>query len=341
MREPLQQHDQLEWRDVDVNQTDVAVGVDIGGTNTRIGLIDPAGRELATTRFPTVAFSDAEAYVHRLALSIEELYRGLSAGGKLAGVGVASPAADPAKGTIYRPANLPWGTINIAEMLGRYLHLPIVVVNDGNAAALGELYYGSARGMRNFIVITLGTGLGAGIVTHGQLLEGEGGIAGEMGHMTLFPNGRECGCGRRGCAETYVSATGIRRTVFELLAHRTTSSQLRSTTFADLTSMKLFEYAQAGDAIAREAFEQTGAHLGLMLSNTAAMFDPEAIFLSGGLANAGALLLEPTERAFKSLILEVYKQRVKILLSELPDGRAAVLGASWLVRSSLRDRAVA
>jgi len=323
-----------------LNNTDVTVGVDIGATNTRIGLVDPAGQELATARFQTVAFADAEEYLRHLSLAIEELGRGLPSGGTLTGIGIASPAADPANGTIYRPANLRWGTINITEMLRRHFDLPITLINDGNAAALGELHYGSARGMTNLIVITLGTGLGAGIIVHGQLLEGQGGAAGELGHMILVPDGRECGCGRRGCAETYVSSTGICRTAFELLALRTTKSQLRSMTFAELTSKKLFECALEEEAIAREAFEQTGAHLGLMLSNVATMFDPEAIFLSGGLANAGLLLLEPTRRAFMSNALEVYKQSVKILLSELPDGRAAVLGASWLVRSSLRHHAV-
>jgi glucokinase len=323
-----------------LSDIDVTIGIDIGGTNTRLGLVDAAGHDLATTRFPTVAPNGVDGYVHRLALAVEELCGGLPSGCRLTGIGIASPAVDQLEGTIHRPANLKWGTINIVEMLGKYFDLPITAVNDGNAAALGELQYGAARGMKNFIVLTLGTGLGAGIVMRGQLLEGEAGTAGELGHMTLVPHGRECGCGRRGCAETYVSATGICRTAFELLAQCTTMSQVRSITFADLTSKKLFELALGGDVIACNAFEQTGAHLGLMLSNVVAVFDPQAIFLSGGLANAGDLLLEPTERAFTSNVLEVYKQRVKILLSELPDGRAAVLGASWLVRSSLQNHAV-
>jgi glucokinase len=259
----------------------------------------------------------------------------------LGGIGIASPAANFISGTIHQPANLAWGTINIVEMLKKYFNLPVAVVNDANAAAIGELKFGSAQRMNNFIVITLGTGLGAGIVVNGQLLQGGTGVAGELGHMTLDPNGRECGCGRSGCVETYISATGIRRTVFELLARRTIESPLRSTTFLELTSKKIFELARGGDVIANEAFEITGMQLGRMLANMVAVFDPTAVILTGGLANAGELILEPTRRAFEANLLSVFKGQVSILQSKLSDGRASVLGASSLVRSSLKEGVLA
>jgi glucokinase len=321
-----------------LNDTDVTVGIDIGGTNTTVGIVDPSGHELAMSRFPTVAPSGAEGYVQRLASTMEELCDGLPSGCRLSGIGIASPAVNHLEGTIHQPANLEWGTINIVEMLGKYFDLPIAVVNDGNAAALGELKYGAAKGMENFVVITLGTGLGAGIVVHGQLLDGEAGAAGELGHMTLVPHGRECGCGRLGCVETYVSATGICRTAFELLAQSTTKSKLRSMMFVEVTSKKLFELAQAGDAIAREAFQITGKHLALVLTNIVAVLDPEAVIISGGLANAGELILDPTRRAFETHVLNVYKGRVKIIQSVLPDGHAAVLGASSLSRVLVETR---
>jgi glucokinase len=320
-----------------VSDLDVTVGIDIGGTNTTAGVISSTGQELALTRFPTDAAGGADGYVRRLALTIEELSTGLDERYTLRGIGIASPAANHHEGTIRRPANLPWGTINIVSMLKEYFDLPITVINDSNAAALGEMELGSAKGMRTFVVITLGTGLGAGLVVNGQLVHGETGAAGELGHITINPAGRECGCGRRGCVETYVSARGIRRTVFELLAQRTSESQLRTVSFFELSAERIFEFAKAGDAIAREAFEITGKHLGRMLTNIVAVLDPQAVILSGGLVNAGEMLLGPTRRAFESNVLDVYKNSVRIIQSVLPDGRAAVLGASSLVRASLQE----
>jgi len=320
-----------------VSGVDITVGIDIGGTNTTVGVIDRGGQVLTVTKYATNATGGADSYVRRLALTVEDMCAGLPEGHTLRGIGIASPAANHRNGTIDRPANLSWGTINIVEMLGEYFDLPITVVNDSNAAALGELKYGSGKGMKNFVVITLGTGLGAGLVVNGQLLQGETGAAGELGHVTINPQGRECGCGRRGCVETYVSATGIRRTAFELLVQRTAESRLRTMSFVELSAMKLYELAQTGDTIAREAFEVTGKHLGRLLTNIVAVLDPQAVIVSGGLANAGELILGPTRRAFEANVLDVYKGRVKIIQSALPDGRAAVLGASSLVQSSLQE----
>ncbi len=321
--------------------SDITLGIDIGGTNTTVGAVDVSGRELATTRFATDAPGGPVGYVRRLASAIEHLCEGPPSFPAPSGIGIASPAANHTNGTIRQAANLAWGTINIVEMLKQYFDLPVAVVNDANAAALGELHYGSAQGMKNFIVLTLGTGLGAGIVTDGRLLQGETGVAGELGHMTIEQNGRECGCGRRGCVETYVSATGICRTVAELLAGRRTDSPLRMIPSRELSAKKVFELARDGDPIATDAFEITGTHLGRVLANTAAVFDPCAVIVNGGLANAGELLLEPARRAFEANLLSVLRDRVRIIRSNLPDGRAAVLGASVFIRPLLVEESPA
>jgi len=223
------------------------------------------------------------------------------------------------------------------NLLKPYYNVPIVLTNDSNAAALGEMKFGLAKGMKNFVVITMGTGLGAGIVVDGRLLYGENGVAGELGHMTIEPGGRLCGCKRRGCVETYVSATGIRRTVFELLARSTEETELREICYNQLTAEKTHELARRGDPIAIEAFELTGNVLGRVLSNTVAVFDPEAIILSGGLMRAGDLLLEPTTKSFNENVLKLHKRKAVILKSQLKDGEAAILGASSLVNEGAAE----
>jgi len=309
----------------------VTAGVDIGGTNTVVGLINDSGTCVLKSNSPTLGQGSAEQFVLRLAEAIRQLLRELPGESTLGGIGIAAPAANYRKGIIQNSANLQWKTIEIVGMMKQHFDLPIAVMNDANAAALGEMRNGCTKGMKNSIVITLGTGLGAGIVTDGHLLYGENGVAGELGHVIVDPNGRICGCGRRGCAETYVSATGIRRTVFELLAYNATESKLRDISFNQLTSEKTYELAIQGDPIARDAFLITGRHLGLLLSNIAAVFDPEAIVLSGGLMNAGDLLLDPTKESFDQNRLDLKWRKVLILKSHLADGEAAILGASWLV----------
>lgn len=306
----------------------VTAGVDLGGTNTSVGIVDGRGRVVATSTIPTDARGGAESFVAMLAAKIQRLCKELPVPCMLAGIGIASPAANTKDGLIHSPANLPWGTVDIVAMTRKFFDLPVTLLNDGDAAALGEMKFGAARGMSNFIVITLGTGLGAGIVSRGSLVHGESGVAGELGHVILEPGGRECGCRRLGCAETYVSATGLRRTVFELLAQKTAASALRGISFNHLSAKSVFELAQAGDAIARESFELTGQYLGRLLTNAVAVFDPEAIVLAGGLAHAGDMLFEPTRRTFEELVLEQYRGKVRILASGLPDGQAAILGAS-------------
>ena len=314
---------------------DVVVGVDLGGTNTSVGVIDDSGRELLHAKFPTRPTESAAEFVARLAGVIRELVGKLPPGAALRGIGIASPAANGSRGTIESPANLGWGTVNIMALVRQYFDLPVAITNDANAALLGEQTFGVARGMKNVIMITLGTGLGTGIAVEGKLLLGENGAAGEFGHMTLDPHGRVCGCGRRGCVETYVSAPGVRRTVHELLAERLEESPLRSISFNDLTAETVSRLAKEGDTIALEALTITGLHLGRLRANLAAAFDPEAVVLYGGLVNAGEYLIGPARQAFEQHAMNAYRGKVRILVSSLNNGEAAVLGAGCLVRDLL------
>ncbi len=316
---------------------DVTAGVDIGGTNTAVGIVDSAGRELAAATMTTDARGGVDSFARRLAALINQLCKGLPVSYSLRGIGIASPAANYRDGTIESPANLSWGTINMVALMKQFFDLPIAIANDGDAAALGEMTFGAARELDNYLVVTLGTGLGAGIVTGGVLLRGETGVAGELGHVIMEPGGRECGCGRRGCAETYVSATGLRRTVYDLLARRTAPSELRSIAFDALTGKKVYALALGGDPIACEAFQVTGAYLGRLLANVVAVLDPQAVILAGGLANAGELLLVPTRTVFEEHVLSIHKEKIDLLISSLPDGQAAVLGASHLVRVRMQE----
>ncbi|HTR98962.1 MAG TPA: ROK family protein, partial [Bacteroidota bacterium] len=228
--------------------------------------------------------------------------------------------------------NLSWkGVVPVADMVRKYYDLPVALTNDANAAALGEMLYGAAKGMKNFIVITLGTGLGSGIVSAGELVYGADGFAGEIGHTMVDPEGRECGCGARGHLETYASATGLCRTVGELLAVRRDESPLRAVAPRDLTSRMVADAANAGDPIACEAFEVTGQILGMKLADSVAHLSPEAIILFGGLAAAGPLIFEPTARSLEEHLLPIFKNKVKLLPSALREGDTAVLGAAALI----------
>ncbi len=306
------------------------IGIDIGGTNTSVGVVDQTNVILHTSSFATKTASTADIFIRTLATIIEELAEKVAADGHIRGIAVAAPAAVRHEGTIQSPANLHWGTIDIVSMLKEYYNIPIIVTNDSNATALGEMKFGLARGVKNFIVVTLGTGLGSGIVVDGRLVYGENGVAGELGHTTINPAGRLCGCKRRGCAETYVSATGIRRTVFELLADSNEDSELRGIAFNNLTAAAISELALRGDPIALSAFEMTGTLLGRTLANAVAVFDPATIILSGGLMHAGDLLLSPTVKSFNENVLDIHKNRVSIVRSQFNDGEAAILGAITL-----------
>jgi glucokinase len=312
-----------------MKKNNYSVGVDIGGTNTVVGIVDKKGTCLHKSSILMSEQSSSEIFIHKLTLTINDLYQKLPVDSTLYGIGIAAPAARHLEGTIQNSANLQWGTVHIVNLLKKHFDIPIAIINDSNAAALGEMIYGIAKGIRNFIVITLGTGLGAGIVVDGKLLHGINSLAGELGHVILIPEGRICGCGRKGCAETYASATGLRRTAFELLANSTKSSKLRTLSFDSMTALQLFEFAKSGDPLAIEAFEITGNYLGRVIANAVATFDPEAVIISGGLSNAGDMLIAPTKKSFDDNVLNLHKGNVAILKSQL--NNAAILGASYLV----------
>ena len=313
---------------------DVALGIDIGGTNTKFGFVDRGGYLFAETSVSTTATPDDDinaflAYLHN---EVETLRQQTDESLKVVGVGIGAPNGNYFTGTIEHAPNLTFrGIVPIVQLFKQYYNVPMVLTNDANAAAIGEMIYGGAKGMQNFIMITLGTGLGSGFVANGELVYGHDGFAGEMGHLMNEPGGRICGLGRRGCLEGYVSATGIKRTIFQLLAEFRDESPLRDISFNELTAKTITELAQQGDPIACAAYDETSRLLGQKLSDMVAIFSPEAIFLLGGLAKAGdELLFKPTKRYMEEYMFEVFKNKVKILPSALEDKNAAVLGASAL-----------
>lgn len=315
-----------------MNEDGFVIGIDIGGTTTALGYVDHQGRLLASTDILTHANWSAETLVDRLHEKITELRTTIPVDLPLKGIGIGAPNANYLRGTVENPPNLRWGTsTNLVDLFRRYYDLPVAVTNDANAAALGEMQFGSAQGMRDFIVITVGTGLGSGIVCNGKLVYGATGFAGELGHTVVDPNGRECACGKKGCLETYVSATGICRTTFELMASRQESSSLRDVSYNQLSSMMISEAASKGDKIALAAFDATARKLAMKLADAVAHTGPEAIFLFGGLAAAGDMLIIPTRRYLEEFLFTPYRGQVKLLPSGLSEGSAAMLGAAALI----------
>ena len=321
-----------------MTRIEIALGVDIGGTNTMFGYVDRKGACLASSSIPTNAHQPSTVFFERLQKHAKELLDTIRGKYELVGIGIGAPNANYYKGTIEHPPNLSWEYVDVFSEMGRYYEIPISVTNDANAAALGELLFGAAQGMRDFIVITLGTGLGSGIVANGELIYGADGNAGEIGHTIVDLQGRECGCGRRGCLETYVSATGIRRTVQELICNTDEPSDLRHVSFEELTSKMIYDAAQRGDRLALEAFEYTGRILGMKLADSVAHLSPEAIIFFGGLAAAGDLLFKPTKRWMEEHLLGIFKNKVKLLPSGFSDGNTAVLGASALIWNDLQRK---
>jgi glucokinase len=318
----------------------VALGIDIGGTNTKFGFVDREGRVLSNGEIPTNAQEPATMLLARLAVTTEEAFETIKSKCDLKGIGIGAPNANYYRGTVENPPNLKWdGIVNLVELIqSKYHNLPVAITNDANAAAIGEMTFGAAKGMNNFIVITLGTGLGSGIVVNGDILYGHDGFAGEIGHTTVFADGRHCGCGKKGCLEAYVSAGGICRTVFELLAESREESKLRAMSFNDLTSKTLYELAQQGDPIAIQAFERTGHILGIKMADAVAHTSPEAIIFFGGLSSSWDLLYEPTKRSMEEHLFGIFRGKVKLLLSGLKEDNAAVLGASALIWNELRKK---
>ena len=315
----------------------VAVGVDIGGTNTVFGIVDQDGNCLIDSSIPTKGYQDVNLFLKALHKEIKICISKLTEEVEVKGIGVGAPNGNFYTGTIEFAPNLEWkGLIKFVESSKQIWNIPTFLTNDANAAAIGEMIYGGAKWMKDFIMITLGTGLGSGLVANGVLIYGHDGFAGEVGHVIAVENGRECGCGRKGCLETYGSATGICRTVFELLADSREDSELRNISFNDLNSKKIFEAAKRGDKIALKAFDITGEILGKCLADAIAYTSPEAIFLFGGLAQSGDFILKPTNKYMQENVLAVFKNKTKLLLSKLDGAKAAVLGSSALVWKELQ-----
>ncbi len=307
------------------------IGLDLGGTNSVFGIVDARGNIVATTAIKTQAYPDFDDYVKASTEALMPIIDTVGGIEKIKALGIGAPNGNYYNGTIEYAANLKWqGVVPIAKKFEEALGVPVIVTNDANAAAVGEFTYGVARGMKNFVMITLGTGVGSGIYINGQLVLGCDGLAGELGHLTVIPNGRICGCGRRGCLETYCSATGVARTAREYLDKRDTPSMLRDMTAEDITSFDVYKAAVAGDELAKEIFEVTGSMLGEACANFALFCSPEAFIFMGGLTKAGDLLMKPLQKAYDEHVLSVYKGKAKLLFSGLKDSETAVLGASAL-----------
>ena len=315
------------------------VGMDIGGTNTVFGIVDQRGNVLATDSVKTQSYAKIEDYVEAVSSKLLPLIESVGGVEKIKGMGVGAPNGNYYNGTIEFAPNLPWkGVIPLAALFEEAIGVPTALTNDANAAAIGEMTYGAARGMKDFIMITLGTGVGSGIVINGQLVYGHDGFAGELGHVVVRrENGRACGCGRKGCLETYCSATGVARTAREFLVARPEPSLLRDIPAEEIVSKDVYDAAVKGDKLALDIFEFTCRILGDALSDFIAFSSPEAIVLFGGLAKSGDYIMKPIKKALDENILKIYEGKTKLLVSELKDADAAVLGASalgWEVREA-------
>lgn len=307
------------------------VGMDIGGTNTVFGIVDQDGNVVCQDSVKTKAYPIIEDYVNAIGEKLDVLIESVGGKDKINGMGVGAPNGNYYTGNIEFAPNLSWkGIVPLAKLFGERVGVPCKLTNDANAAAIGEMTYGAAKGMKHFIMITLGTGVGSGIVIDGKLVYGHDGFAGELGHVIAVPDGRLCGCGRKGCLETYCSATGIVRTAKEVLTSSYEPSMLRNIPESELTSKDIFDCAMAGDAIAKDIFQKTGELLGKSLANFTAFSSPEAFIIFGGLAKAGDLIFKPVKEAMEENMLAVFKNKVKVLPSQLKDADAAVLGASAL-----------
>ena len=311
----------------------VVVGIDVGGQTSKIGVVDARGTVLAQTVIRTDTYKEIAPYIAELADAVKKVIKEAGVEGSVRGIGVGAPNANYYEGTIENAVNLSWGgtkSLPFAKLLSEAMGgLPVALTNDANAAAVGEMTYGAARGMKNFIMITLGTGVGSGIVINGDVVYGHDGFAGELGHVSAVRNnGRTCNCGRTGCLETYASATGVARTAREWLELTNEPSVLRN--LDNIASKDVYEAAKEGDALALKIFEFTGNILGRSFADFIAFSAPEAIVLFGGLARAKEFLLEPIETAMNANVLSLWRNKVKIVFSQLKESDAAILGASAL-----------
>ena len=312
------------------------VGIDVGGQTSKLGVVDARGTVLAQTVIRTDTYTEIEPYIAELAEAVKKIIKEAGVEGNVRGIGVGAPNGNYYNGTIENAVNLSWGgakTISFSKLLSEAMGgLPVALTNDANAAAVGEMTYGAARGMKNFIMITLGTGVGSGIVCDGRVIYGSDGFAGELGHVIVDHTdaARPCGCGRKGCLETYCSATGVARTARLVLESSSEASLLRKHNIDDITSFDVFQAAEQGDKLALEIFEETGRRLGAACADFAAFSSPEAFIFFGGLTKAGDYIMDPIKRAYDENVLFVYKGKAKLLVSTLNGSEAAVLGASAL-----------
>lgn len=308
----------------------LVIGLDLGGTNSVFGVVDSKGEIITTTSIKTQAYPSVDQYVMESVKAVKQIAEQVGGMEKIRAMGIGAPCGNYYKGTIEHAANLVWakGIVPLANMFVNELGIPVVVTNDAKAAAMGEMKYGVAVGMNNFVELTLGTGVGSGIVANGQLIYGFDGFAGELGHMIVEPDGRPCGCGRKGCLETYCSATGVVRTAIAMLEESSEATSLRDIATDKLTSYEVYKAAMAGDAMAQEVFKQTGRRIGIACANIATFLSPEAFIFFGGLAQAGELLLRPIEEAYNKNVLSLYKGKARFLMSGLDGAKAAILGAS-------------
>jgi glucokinase len=309
------------------------VGVDIGGTGTKFGIVDNVGNVLFASEISTKKHEQVHTFIDELHQELSVLIEKVGGVGRIKGIGVGAPNGNVYTGNIEYAPNLPWkGIIPLARMLQDKFKIPVRLTNDANAAAVGEMMYGAAQGMKDFIMITLGTGVGSGIVANGQLIYGHDGFAGELGHTTIIPNGRlHPGTGKKGSLESYASATGVAQSAIEILETTDRPSSLRDIPKEALNSKAVFEAATKGDEVAKEVFAFTGKVLGMALANFVMFSSPEAIILFGGLTKAGDLILKPTREHLEANVIEIFQNKVKILVSHLKESDAAILGASALM----------
>ena len=312
------------------------VGVDVGGQTTKIGVVDMRGQVLAQTVIRTDTYDEVDPYIGELAEAITKVVTDAGVTGQVRGIGMGIPNGNYYTGEIENAVNLKWGNkgiVPVAKLLKDKMNgVPVALTNDANAAAMGEMTYGAARGMRNFIEITLGTGVGSGIVIDGKVVYGHDGFAGELGHTKIVhgPEGRQCGCGQKGCIEAYASATGVARSAKEIVSNSSKETLLRNLDIDHITSYDVFKAAEAGDEVAKEIFEFTGRLLGQKLADFVAFSAPEAIILFGGLTKSGHWIMDPIVAAMNENVLPIWKNKVKVLVSTLKDSDAAILGASSL-----------
>ena len=309
------------------------IGLDLGGTNSVFGIVDARGDIKATTAIKTGGYSNVDDYVAASVEALQPIIEQVGGIEKIKAMGIGAPNGNYYNGTIEFAPNLPWahnGVVPLAKLFSDALGIPVALTNDANAAAIGEMVYGVARGMKNFIVITLGTGVGSGIVVNGQLLYGHDGFAGELGHVTMVrgEEGRACGCGRTGCLECYCSATGVARPAREMLAKTDRPSLLRDMNPEDITSLDVSIAAGKGDELAKDIYEFTGKMLGEACADFAAFSSPEAFIFFGGMVKAGELIMKPIREAYDAHVLKIFKNKAKFLVSGLDGASAAVLGAS-------------